>query len=92
MENENQEPKIETSQEVYDALEVFVTAFAPATLETYTRNYTTKEIIAAIKGVNSDYTVKETDVVNFLKQRGFEYNILPNQFNCQFQWLFAVRG
>ena len=92
MDNENQELKIETSPEVFDALEVFVSAYAPATLATYTRNFTTKEIVAAIKGVNSDYIVKDTDVVNFLKKRGFEYQILPEPFNCQFQWLFAVRG
>ena len=80
----------ETSPEVFELLNNFLDDFHPVSqVEHATRTYTTKEIIAAIKDFNSDLYIKDSDVVEYLKGKGYHYKMLPDNFAFKFHWLFA---
>lgn len=81
-----------SSAEVYDLLEAFSARYTPTDdISEATRNYTTKEIVAALKEFNTDLHIKENDVVEYLKMRGFHYQVLPGNFALKFHWLFVEK-
>ena len=90
--NQNPEPDPATSAEVFELLDAFLSRYTPTDdISQSTKQYTTKEIILALKEFNSDMVIKETDVVGYLKKRGFNYQVLPDNFALKFHWLFVER-
>lgn len=83
-------PEPQTSAEVYELLEAFSSRYTPTDdISKSTKSYTTKEIVAALKEFNADLHIKENDVVEYLKKRGFHYQVLPDKFALKFHWLFV---
>lgn len=82
---------VEVSPDVFELLDAFTENLKPANLGASTKQYTTKEIIAAIKEFNDDLKIRDSVVVDYLKSHGFHYEVLPDQYSLKFQWLFAEK-
>lgn len=95
----NQKPDIipdkermpEPSPEVFELLDTFIANLKPADIGNFTKNYTTAEIIVAIREFNADLKISDSMVAHYLKQHGFHYEVLPDQYSLKFQWLFAEK-
>lgn len=86
------QPEPEISQEVFDLLDAFTARLKPAaSIIEATKRYTTKEIIAAIKEFNDDLIIRDSVVVEYLEERGFHYEALPDLYSLKFHWLFAEK-